>query len=119
MRSPGTTSTTSAKASWETWAASTRWASPPGTTIHHNRFHDIERFGYGGWGIYFDEGSTGIVAEDNLVYSTTTTAVFTSTTARSNVFRNNVLYHSREVQFGPTRLDWPAEPGKLRRRKRR
>jgi hypothetical protein len=85
----------------------------PGTTIHHNRFHDIERFGYGGWGIYFDEGSTGIVAEDNLVYRTHDGG-FHQHYGEDNIFRNNILYESRDVQFGPSRLDWPDAPGKLR-----
>jgi len=36
--------------------------------IRGNLFHDIAAYAYGGWGIYFDEGTTGIVAERNLVY---------------------------------------------------
>lgn len=43
-----------------------------GTRIHHNKIHDITRFerGYGGWGIYFDAGSSEITVEKNVVYRT-------------------------------------------------
>jgi len=42
-----------------------------GTVIRNNIFHDINCYvsGYGGWGIYFDEGTTNILAKDNLVYN--------------------------------------------------
>ncbi|HZE96323.1 MAG TPA: right-handed parallel beta-helix repeat-containing protein [Planctomycetota bacterium] len=39
-----------------------------GTVIWNNVFHDIWSSTYGGWAIYFDEGSTGVVAENNLAY---------------------------------------------------
>ena len=40
----------------------------PGTLIENNLWHDIAAVRYGGWGIYFDEGSSGIVAISNVVY---------------------------------------------------
>jgi len=43
----------------------------PGTIIRTNLFHDVAGLRYGGWGIYFDEGSTHILAEKNIVYRTT------------------------------------------------
>ena len=46
-----------------------------GTRVHHNFFHDITRYdyngtGYGGWGIYFDAGSSEITIEKNVVVRT-------------------------------------------------
>ncbi len=46
-----------------------------GTVIHHNNIHDGRRFtredaGYGGWGIYLDQGSSNLTVEFNLVHDT-------------------------------------------------
>src|SRR5262249_23791717 len=61
----------------------------PGTVVRGNVFHDIAGHRYGGWGIYFDEGTTQVVAEDNLVYRTTHGG-FHQHFGRENVVRNNV-----------------------------
>lgn len=42
----------------------------PGSTIQGNHLHDIACYGYGGWGIYLDEGSSEFLVEGNLVHRT-------------------------------------------------
>jgi hypothetical protein len=75
-----------------------------GTAIRNNIFHDIAAFRYGGWGIYFDEGTTHIAAEGNLVYRTTHGG-FHQHYGMENKFRNNILAFGRDFQIQRTRLE--------------
>jgi hypothetical protein len=66
--------------------------------IRGNVFHDVAAHNYGGWGIYFDEGTTEIRAENNLVYRTTHGGLHQHY-GRDNVVRNNIFALGRDAQI--------------------
>lgn len=73
-----------------------------GTIVRNNVFHDIAGLRYGGWGIYFDEGTSDTLAEKNLVYRTTHGG-FHQHYGGNNIARNNIFAFGRDAQIQRTR----------------
>jgi hypothetical protein len=77
-----------------------------GTRIHHNLIHHIWGYveGYGAGGIYPDEGSSGLLIENNVVYLTQNGGL-TVHYGRDNIARNNVFAFGQRSQIHLGRKD--------------
>lgn len=78
----------------------------PETVISGNVIYNVGcdegRYGYGGWGIYLDEGSSGMLVENNLVYDCSS-QTFHQHYGKDNVIRNNIFAFGGDGAFRITR----------------
>jgi hypothetical protein len=76
----------------------------PGTVLRNNLVHDVYDHHTGSLAIYTDEGSAGILIENNIGYGTTY-ANFHQHYGKENVVRNNIWALGKECQLSRARQE--------------
>jgi len=76
----------------------------PGTVLRNNLIHDINCYGYGGWGIYPDEGSSHLIIENNICYDFNSNC-FHQHYGRENIVRNNIFVNGNQAVIAITRKE--------------
>ncbi|WP_457390634.1 right-handed parallel beta-helix repeat-containing protein [Roseateles sp. P5_E1] len=79
----------------------------PGTTITNNVIREVRHYGGnggGGWGLYNDQGSSGIIMQTNVVVGTDSGGYFLQY-GRDNTLHNNVFVASDAPDVNVGRLD--------------
>ncbi len=73
----------------------------PGTVLKHNLLRNIWSATYGGWGIYFDEGTSNVLAKNNVVYNTKSGGLHQHYGA-DNLVINNIFAFAHTMQIRRT-----------------
>lgn len=73
-----------------------------GTVVRGNHVFNISSYRYGGWGLYTDEGSTGLLVENNLVHDTRESG-FHQHYGYYNTVRNNIFAFGKNAQIQRSR----------------
>lgn len=78
-----------------------------GTYIHHNIISDVKVKNADGWGLYLDEGTTGIIAENNVIERCT--SGFHQHYGSNNIICNNIFSWGEKSQITLSKVkeDYP------------